>query len=162
MKLLAVGIAALLTCAGCAHAADNPSPNIPCTLPGEDTQTYSSLDTMAPEIKVELARQFGDPTGRHIKMAARDEDFNVTDAIGPGQETWPFQRFVQGGRSGTRWYVWYEYGGIVYGLHTAIWDLPANAAAPLLILSTSLPSGICEFTLKHWSDPPPATPAKFW
>ncbi len=162
MKLLSVAIAVLLACSGCANAAGNPSPNIPCALPGSDTQTYSSLDAMAPEIKAELARQFGDPTGEHIKMAARDEYFNVTDAIGPDQEGWPFQRFIQGGRSGTRWYVWYEYGGIAYGLHAAIWDLPANAAAPQLILSTSLPSGLCEFTLTHWSDPIPATPMKFW
>jgi hypothetical protein len=117
---------------------------------------------MAPEIRAELARQFGDPAGQHIKMAARDQDFNVTDAIGPDQGDWPFQRFIQGGQSGARWYVWYEYGGIVYGLHVAIWDLPENAGAPQLILSTSLPDGLCEFTLKHWADPPPASPAKFW
>jgi hypothetical protein len=156
-----IALIAMLAFSGCARAA-NPSPNIPCTLPGGDEQTSLSLDAMAPAIRAELARQFGDPTGQHIKMAARDQDFNVTDAIGHDQEGWPFQRFIQGGRSGKRWYVWYEYGGIAYGLHAAIWDLPDNAGTPLLILSASLPSGLCEFTLKHWRDPAPATPAKFW
>jgi hypothetical protein len=124
LKPLIVAIAALLACSGCANAAKNPSLNIPCTLPGGGTQRFSTLDAMAPEIKAQLARQFGDPTGQHIAMAPRDGNFNIGGALDEETVNWPFHRFIQGGRSGTRRYVWYEYGGIAYGVRAEIFHLP--------------------------------------
>src|SRR5690242_14458894 len=114
MKLRVLSAVLALACFGCNRPVQvsepaveapventRPSPILPCTLPGGDNQTFMSLDAMAPGIQ----RQFG-------RMAPRDGNFNISDALGPGQENWPFTRFIQGGRSGTRWYVWYEYGGI--------------------------------------------------
>jgi hypothetical protein len=150
MRLLPFVFATVLACAACAHAADNPSPNIPCTIPGDGAQTYSSLDAMAPEIKAELARQGGDPSGQHIAMAPRDGNFNIGDALDGQTVNWPFHRFIQGGRWGTRWYVWYEYGGIAYGTRAEIFELPPGASAPRVIFDQSIgASEICEVTIRQ-------------
>jgi len=155
MKLLPVAIAALLACSGCANAANNPSPNIPCTLPGADAQTFLSIDVMAPEIKAALARQFGDPTGQRIAMAPRDGNFNIGDALDEETVNWPFHRFIQGGRWGDRWYVWYEYGGIAYGVRAEIFDLPKQASAPQMLFDQSVSSAeICKTTLNYLGGAP--------
>ena len=156
MKLYALLAVLVLACSGCTKpvhdsgpAVETPventgsSPDFPCTLPGGDTQTFTSLETMAPEIR----QQFG-------RMAPRDGNFNISDAIGPGQENWPFTRFIQGGRSGTRWYVWYEYGGIAYGIEAKIIDLPVRDHTPRLILRGAPGKDICQFTIQHLNDRP--------
>jgi hypothetical protein len=133
LKSPIVAIAALSACSGCANAAKNPSLNIPCTLPGGDTQRFSTLDAMAP----------------------RDGNFNIGDALDEETVNWPFHRFIQGGRSGTRWYVWYEYGGIAYGVRAEIFHLPKGADKPEVILDQG-PNGstLCEFTIRHLNDAP--------
>jgi hypothetical protein len=87
------------------------SPSVPCTLPGGDAQTFLRFDDMALPVRQAVARKFGDPTGAKIDMVERDAPFQETDLVA-GDRPLSFQRFVQGGRAGTRWYVWYEQGGM--------------------------------------------------
>ena len=62
-------------------------------------------------------------------MAPRDSDWQVTDVI--LDPTLAERRFIQGIRDGTRWYVWFEQGGMGRWLAIAIFDLPKSANAPV-------------------------------
>ena len=113
-------------------AAAEPSPEVSCALAGNDTASFTSLDAMAPAIGVELGRRMavagaGAPTPL---MAPRDAAWQVTDVV---VEPLPGRRFILGGRTGSRWYVWYESGGVAHLYHLAIFDLPDAAAAPTVI-----------------------------
>ncbi len=125
-----LAIAAAISLATAAVA--EPSPQVSCDLAGNDTASFTALDAMAPAIGAELGRRMsvagaGAPTP---VMAPRDAAWQVTDVV---VEPLPGRRFIQGGRSGSRWYVWYESGGIAHLYHLAIFDLPDAAAAPTVI-----------------------------
>jgi len=113
-------------------AAAEPSPQVSCNIAGNDTSSFASLDAMPPAIVAELGRRMavagaGAPTPL---MAPRDAAWQVTDVV---VEPLPGRRFILGGRTGSRWYVWYESGGVAHLYHLAIFDLPDAAAAPTVI-----------------------------
>jgi hypothetical protein len=90
------------------------SPGVACTIPGRDAQIFHSLADMALPVRQAL----GD-------MAERDAPFQETDVI-DGDQPLSLRRFIQGGHSGTYWYVWYEHGGMGLSYNIAYFDLPAG------------------------------------
>ena len=50
--------------------------------------------------------------GKPGPMAEAGERYNATDAIDTSLPPVPFDRFVLSGKSGDRWFVWYESGGM--------------------------------------------------
>jgi len=111
-----------------------PSPTVTCPLEAKDGATFLSLDGLDARIVAELMRRFSAPATMSIAeiVAPRDAEWQVTDVVMPGQPLLG-RRFIQGGRAGTRWYVWYESGGIAHQYHAAIFDLPPAAPAPHLV-----------------------------
>jgi hypothetical protein len=111
----ALAVALLLGASACASAkppAAPPDPNWTCHLRHEATYVRS-LKNLPPEIQASLKAAAG-------AMADRGEFFNAGDAISrPG----PFNRFIRGGRSGSRWFVWYEHGGFAYWHQIVIFDM---------------------------------------
>lgn len=143
-------LVSLLTAALPQVANAFPSPDLTCRLPGNDSETFLSIDDMAPQVKQELTRRMGDPSGRHLNMAARDQEFQMGDVI--VDPTLPPRRFIQGGRIGTRWYVWYEHGGETYASNVAIFELPNGAMPQLVFFDTT--SQLCAATKAHLNDAP--------
>jgi hypothetical protein len=130
-----------------------PSPNVSCPLSAKDSETFLTLDQVTPQIVRELQRRFGNPPGNGIDMAPRDHDWQVTDVI-TSEVPLSFRRFVQAGHEGSRWYVWYEMGGMGHSYHIAIFDLPEGAVAPRLLLHTAVnfPEQLCSPTMAHLHD----------
>src|SRR6516225_8039966 len=70
--------------------------------------------------------------GMTALMAERDSSWEATDVV--GSRPLPSRRFIKGGRIRSRWYVWYEQGGIGHSYHLAIFDLAGATATPDLIV----------------------------
>ncbi len=83
-----------------AAAAVPPSPA--CSV--SDRAIVGSLREMPPSIREALG-------GR---MADRDQPFNISDAVPPGQERWPFLRVICGYKTATGYVVERERGGRAY------------------------------------------------
>jgi hypothetical protein len=128
-----------------------PSPVVPCPLPGKDSQTFLSVDELAPPIFRELQRRFGNSPGNGIDMEARDNDWQVGDVSIGGQPLHSMRRFVQAGHDRNRWYVWYEAGGTGYSLHIVIFDLAAGAERPDVVVHTATfdAEALCSTTMAH-------------
>jgi len=128
----ALGSLAVTAAISVGAAAAEPSPQGSCDIKGNDTASFTSLDAMAPAIGVELGRRMAVPgaSAPTPVMAPRDAAWQVTDVV---TEPLPGRRFILGGRTGSRWYVWYESGGVAHLYHLAIFDLPDAAAAPAVI-----------------------------
>jgi hypothetical protein len=139
----------------CRSALAFPCPNVPCPLPGKDSQTFLTVDKVAPPIFHELQRRFGDPPGNGIDMEARESDWQETDVTFEGDPVHSMRRFIQAGHDGSRWYVWYELGGIGYSIQIAIFDLPAGAQKPVLVIHTVAfdAKTLCPMTRDHLNDP---------
>jgi hypothetical protein len=112
-------------------AVAEPSPDISCP-PGGGGAEFASLDAMAPPVVAELARRMALPEGARIAtyMAPRDAAWQVTDVV---VEPLPGRRFIRGDQVGSRWFIWYESGGIAHRYHVAIFDLPPAAPAARLV-----------------------------
>lgn len=127
------------------------SPGVPCTLPGNDNQTFLRVGDMALPVRQALARKFGDSTGFRIDMAARDTAFQETDSIDSSGPLLSFQRFIQGGHTGTFWYVWYEQGGMAYSYNIAYLELPTGTngvVAKLQYTYALTVSDLCPLTIQ--------------
>ena len=102
----------------------------PILTRAEDSQKFYALGKMAPQISEEIVRRMSDSDYTTIGsiMAARNRNWQVGDVI-----IWdlPRRRFIQGGRIGSRWYVWYEQGGIAHSYHLAVFDLTEATATPI-------------------------------
>jgi hypothetical protein len=144
----------LLAMVGPATAHAFPSPVVSSPLTGKDSGPFLTVDQLAPQIVQELQRRFGNSPGNGIDMAPRDADWQVTDVIMGSQPLLSTRRFVQGGREGTRWYVWYEMGGPGYSDQIAIFDLPAGAGSPRLVIHTFVdrPEQLCGETKAYLHD----------
>ena len=145
---------ALTTCAcafrapACASACSRvPKPCRSLPFGGADTQEFLSIDDIAPPIVHELQWRLGNP----IDMEPRDHDWQETDLIVMDEPSCSFRRFVQGGRDGTRWYVWHERGGMAHSHHIAIFDLPKGGTTPHLLIHTWVmkPDQLCPKTKAH-------------
>jgi hypothetical protein len=113
--LAAASLVAALTTAGCAGAKEPSAPPTPtsadCKLKHPSHDVTSLKDLPAP-IRAALKAVAGD-------MADRGAFFNGGDVlIKPA----PFKRFIRGGETGGRWYVWYEHGGIAYWHQVVVFD----------------------------------------
>ena len=152
--LLRATLPSLLVIGLCGSALAFPSPNVPCPLPGKDSQTFLTLDDVATPIVHELQRRFRNPPGNGIDMDARDKDWQETDVVMGDEPMHSIRRFVQAGHDGSRWYVWYELGGIGYSLQIAIFDLPAGADMPRLVFHNWVERAekLCPATLSHLRD----------
>jgi hypothetical protein len=152
--LRSLTLSLLLTMADLAPAHAFPSPVVPCPLSGKDSGTFLTVEQLAPQIVHELQRRFRNPPGNGIDMAPRDADWQETDVIDGSQPMMSIRRFVQGGHEGDRWYVWYEMGGIGHSYHIAIFDLPAGAGTPRLVIHTFVdrPEQLCGETMTHLHD----------
>jgi hypothetical protein len=136
-----------------------PSPVVACPL--QAGATFLSIDGLDARIVAELKRRFSAPETMRIAdmIAPRDAEWQVTDVVTPGQPLLG-RRFIQGGRVGTRWYVWYESGGIAHQYHAALFDLAPAASAPRLLahISGSLDQ-LCPVTraqmIEHGTEAPP-------
>jgi hypothetical protein len=141
-----------------------PSPVVPCPLPGKDSQTFLSVDELAPPTFRELQRRFGNPPGNGIDMEARDHDWQATDTLIEGEPMLSMRRFVQAGHDRNRWYVWYEAGGGGHAFHIAIFDLPANTEMPELVIHTATfdAETLCPTTMAHIWDATASEEYLFW
>jgi hypothetical protein len=102
-----------------------------------------------------LAGFLGDETGRVIDMVPRDADYQQTDLIEPSSPPLSFHRLIQAGRSGSRWYVWFETGGpLSYSLVIGEWRAGEERARLVSEEDASSGTDLCSQTLKHWNDPP--------
>jgi hypothetical protein len=144
----------LLAMVGPATAHAFPSPVVSCPLTGKDSGPFLTVDQLAPQIVQELQRRFHNPPGDFIDMERRDAEWQETDVVVGSQPMRSTRRFIQGGHEGTRWYVWYESGGIGYSDDIAIFDLPAGANAPRLVIHTFVlrPEQLCGETKAHLHD----------
>lgn len=108
MSLCAVLAVLLLAgAAGCASAkppASPPDPNLTCRLKDHPASYVNSLKRLPPAIRAALTASAG-------AIADRGEFFNAGDVV---TKPAPFNRFIRGGDSDGRWFVWYEHGGIAY------------------------------------------------
>jgi hypothetical protein len=108
-------LAAALTTAACAGVRE---PSVPPTPTSADcklkhpSQDVTSLKDLTAPIRAALKAVAGD-------MADRGEFFNGGDVV---MKPAPFKRFIRGGESGGRWYVWYEHGGIAYWHQVVVFD----------------------------------------
>jgi len=152
--LLRVSLPSLLVVSLCRSALAFPSPNVPCPLPGKDSQTFLSVDELAPPIFHALQTRFGNELRNGIDMAARDSDWQETDLVEMGSPPLSFRRFIQAGHDGSGWYVWYERGGIGQSYQIAIFDLPAGAEKPRLVFHNWVERAekLCPATLSHLRD----------
>jgi hypothetical protein len=133
-RLAPLALAVIGAIATARAAIAEPSPNPSCPFAPEDSQEFAALDRMAPQIVAELARRIPAPENDRTApiMAARDGAWQATDSVVPGPLQ--FRRFIRGGRVGTRWYVWYERGGISHSYNLALFDLPPAAPAAHLVI----------------------------
>jgi hypothetical protein len=76
-----------------AMAKSPPSPSLPCDLPGEDSETYLSVNALPPAIKQALVNEQGD--GKVVDMVPRDAGFQETDLIESPDGPLSFHRFIQ-------------------------------------------------------------------
>jgi hypothetical protein len=94
------------------------SPVIACRL-GPGVALYSSLGPLPEAIAGKLAG----PAGYGRTCAAR-RLLNGTDVAISGL---PVRRRIGAGRSGDRWFLWYEHGGYAPHAHLVLFDLAADA-----------------------------------
>ena len=162
MRAVAAVITVILWTAGSAAAA--PGPSVSCPALAKDG-AFLSLDQMDPRIVAELLRRFaqGQPYDLNQLIAPRDGDWQATDVIMPGP-TLPGRRFIQGGRVGDIWYVWYQTGGIAVMYHAAVFELPPAAERPRLRAHTAgRLDDLCPFTTAQLTGRVPAGPPyEFW
>jgi hypothetical protein len=121
-------IAAVLLLAGVAAASaansdftrepKPPAPFVPIMPTGVDcamkhpSRDVISLKQLPAPIRAALKKVAG-------AMADRGEFFNSSDVM---QKPGPFNRFIRGGESGGRWYVWYEHGGFAYWHQVVVFE----------------------------------------
>jgi hypothetical protein len=148
-------LVALLLCSHEAKAAP-PSPAIErCEALGAETVT--ALRDLPPSLIAELDRQFGGGGGgKYVALADRDQDWQPTDVI--MDATLPTRRFIQAGHVGSRWYVWYEQGGIAHSFHVALFDVKPSDPPVVLGLDFAGPAGLCATTRKIWNLAPGPLP----
>lgn len=163
-RRFAAAIAAvIIAAAGSAEAA--PGPSVACPTLAKDGSVFLSLDQMDSRIVAELQRRFAQGQAYDISqlIAPRDGDWQATDVIMPGPML-PGRRFLQGGRVGDTWYVWYQTGGIAIMFHAAIFELPHAAEQPRLRAHTAgRLDDLCPFTMAQLAGRGPAgQPYDFW
>jgi hypothetical protein len=111
-----LALLAWATTAGIAAAA--PSPAVRCSIAGPHTgATYAAFPAA-------IRNKIG-------PMAERDQPFQVTDVIIPGQSN-PGRRVISAGHRGPNWFVWYEQGGVAYSWHVAVLHLDGNGGVQVL------------------------------
>ncbi len=86
-----------------------------------------SLKALPPTIRAKLKATVG-------AIADRGEFFNATDAV---RRPAPFNRFIRGGQSGRRWFVWYEHGGFAYWREIVLFQRVDSLAPAMRVRSTS-------------------------
>ena len=120
MTRVALTALLLLGASGCASAKP-ADPNLTCRL-RHPARYVDSLKQLPTAIQIALKKTAG-------PMADRGEDFNATDVV---TKPAPFNRFIRGGQSGGRWFVWYEHGGIAYWRQIVIFALDPNGRGHVL------------------------------
>lgn len=158
--LLYAGVCTLSIAAAATLAFADRSPRIACHIEGKDREEFFALKEMPATISNALLAQLskwssGDASSL---IAPRNADWQATDVI--ITKGLANRRFIKGGRSGTRWYVWYEKGGIGHSYHIALFDLPAPQQAARIVTHDVVagPEALCPITqaiLLRQSSPDP-------
>jgi hypothetical protein len=101
---------------------------------GSGVTLYSSLDRWPEPLTAYFAGKLANRAGLRLELgglAPRDSYFSASDFLISG---WPTRRPIGVGRSGDRWFVWYEHGG--FGLHVRLCattaDIPSGRAAAVI------------------------------
>ena len=105
-------LAAALTLPGAALAAE------PCAIAGL-TRQFAAVSEMPQPVKNFFFYKFREPPAG---IAARNEPFNATDVIMPGEKK-PMRRLIDAGMRDSRWFVWYEHGGLALHEHLMLFEL---------------------------------------
>ncbi|MEI9885327.1 MAG: hypothetical protein WDN08_02315 [Rhizomicrobium sp.] len=137
--LLALGLAA---CGGAAKPPIPPSPGDGCTL-RHPAERVDSLKKLPKAVRDALLATAGG-------MADRGEFFNAGDAVSTPA---PFNRFIAAGQIGTRWFVWYEHGGIAYWKQIAV--LGADPSSGFIVVrldARASDADLCALTDKLFDD----------
>ena len=143
MKRAAAGaLTALLLC-GCSDATPaKPTPKPPqapssadCTMK-HTAHDVLSLKALPENIRAALLKQAGG-------MADRGEFFNAGDAVTTPA---PFNRFIRGGETQGKWYVWYEHGGIAYWHQIVVFAIDPSGAVHTEANQISHNTNLCEAT----------------
>lgn len=119
-KIVAICVAAFFATAGA--RADDVSSDLACKF------HHAVIDVGAfKRLPASIANFVLGKTG---EMAERGQYFNATDVI---LKSAPMHRFIRAGHEGTRWFVWFEHGGIAYNKNIAVFDLAPKEVRPRLV-----------------------------
>jgi hypothetical protein len=125
MKALAL-LCALAMFAGADARADDVSPDLACKF-DHAVNDVASFDVLPKPVTDFLRPRLGE-------MAKRGEYFNATDVV---MKPAPSRRFIRAGRSGDKWFLWYEHGGIAYNRNIVVLSWRPGDAAAILIAHTA-------------------------
>jgi hypothetical protein len=115
---------AAVVCPAATPAQAAPSPALHCSL----------VTRVVPAAYAEFPPAIRSKIG---SMAERDQPFQVTDVIIPGQPN-PGRRIISGGHRGRDWFLWYEQGGVAYSWHVAVFRL-GDEGAPHVLANALVP-----------------------
>ncbi|HLY58830.1 MAG TPA: hypothetical protein VKS60_24925 [Stellaceae bacterium] len=154
-RRIAAALALVLIASNAAFA--EPSPNPACPALDQGGTSFNSVKEIPAPIATELARKMPGAILNEFIMADRDQPWQVTDVVIPGPRL-PSRRFIRGGNVGSRWYIWYETGGIAHEFYVAIVELPSTReAAKAVTHFFASPDRMCSETREHLADPTPAS-----
>ena len=113
-------------------------------------QHFQSIKQMPEPLSELLLGKFGGPAPG---IASRDEEFNVSDVI--SDASIPQRRVLDAGRTGDRWFLWYEHGGYVYRQHLVLLEFHLGDREPKVVANmTDLRGDFCERTKRRLSGKP--------
>jgi len=115
-----------------------PSEDISCVF-HHAVQDVASFDQMpVPIVRIVEAHSGA--------LAKRDTYFNHIDVVSPGDEQYPYHRFIRGGRSGERWFLAFESGGYEYEKTVVFFALRGAERPPKVLLHFGYydPMNLCE------------------
>jgi hypothetical protein len=139
----AAGIALALLLCGCASAKPaRPEPSPQPVPAGADcvlkhaSHDVLSLKKLPANIRDALTKLAGG-------MADRGQFFNATDVV---VKPAPFNRFIRGGETQGKWYVWYEHGGIAYWRQIVLFAIDPSGTVHVEKNITARGADLCEAT----------------
>jgi len=108
----------LLFASGALASEQPDSQDFTCKL-GHAAAMIDSLKALPPAVAKALHAKVGD-------MAERGGAFNATDVI--IDPNTPGRRFIRAGHAGSKWFVWYEQGGIAYFKAILVFETDSKGA----------------------------------